>query len=421
MALVAEDLDETGTAKGKRLQRPGLKLALAQFPNVSALIIPKVDRLARSTKDFLEIIELAEKHNVTIISVADGVLTGPGGKLQGTLLSVFAEFEAGIIATRVKEAHHHLKTVGRWPGGRTPFGYKAEKISDGNGYRLVPDEIEAQVVREAAVLVLSGVSLWSTAKKLMVVGYENRNGKVLTDTLLKKVLLGPSIRGWVVAEGSIITGTDGLPKVLHAPIIDEETAVRLQDLLGTTKTRKTPQRRSETLLSGFLACGECSANLHYRQTKDQYECSACRKVVIKRLKVEPIVIQAINERHPYFTMILPPPTEPADLSFHNAQIERLSLEIAKPGSDVMALAEKLMEAKERREEAASHVLLARRLKSLKGGNWEGYSRDVLQGTLVRVVVSPCGRGSRHTLGGSIQIEFKAESGPVSLQGVIWKG
>ena len=89
---------------------------------IHAVVIWKVDRLARSVLDLLR---ADESLRGGIVAVADPVdLTTPQGRAFATVLAVFAELEAAGIAARVKDARRALITQGRRAGGRPPYGFR---------------------------------------------------------------------------------------------------------------------------------------------------------------------------------------------------------------------------------------------------------------------------------------------------------
>jgi len=90
----------TGTSRA----RPGLDQALAAVREGDVLVVPKLDRLARSVPDARAIADQLEKKGVKLAlgaSVYDP--TDPMGKMFFNILATFAEFEADLIRLRTKE------------------------------------------------------------------------------------------------------------------------------------------------------------------------------------------------------------------------------------------------------------------------------------------------------------------------------
>ena len=96
---VLSDLDESGSEHGRRLERPGLAAAIAAIHagDADVLVVARLDRLARSTRDFLTVTE-----QVPVASAKEEIDTsGAHGRFQAQLLAGLAELESGIISERV--------------------------------------------------------------------------------------------------------------------------------------------------------------------------------------------------------------------------------------------------------------------------------------------------------------------------------
>ena len=78
-----------GGESAKSLNRPGLQrlLSLVNSGEVKSVIIPKLDRLTRSVKDLCQLLELFERKNVALVSVAESLDTGSAaGRLVITIM-----------------------------------------------------------------------------------------------------------------------------------------------------------------------------------------------------------------------------------------------------------------------------------------------------------------------------------------------
>ena len=90
------------TKSGSSLDRKELTNLLSNLSNYDGLIIYKLDRLSRSAKDTLEIVELLQKSNKTIVSVSENIdINTPQGKLFLTMIAGFSEYERELIKERV--------------------------------------------------------------------------------------------------------------------------------------------------------------------------------------------------------------------------------------------------------------------------------------------------------------------------------
>jgi len=95
--------------------RPKLIDALHQLDEgkAQALIVTRIDRLARSTKDFLDIVDRAGKNGWRLIMLDLNLDTSTyQGRFVVTIMSALAEMERGIIAERAKDIHKDRREQG---------------------------------------------------------------------------------------------------------------------------------------------------------------------------------------------------------------------------------------------------------------------------------------------------------------------
>ena len=78
-----------------------------------AVAVVKLDRLARSTKDLIEIAELLERAEVDLLVKDQAIDTStPAGKLMFHVLAAIAEFERDLIAERTRAGLDHARAQG---------------------------------------------------------------------------------------------------------------------------------------------------------------------------------------------------------------------------------------------------------------------------------------------------------------------
>lgn len=111
--LVAEFQEvETGKGSNALSKRPQLRAALdLARRGKMTLIVAKLDRLTRSARLLLELVELSGGANLVFCDLPD-VPSGPVGKFMLTQLAAVAEFEAGMISQRTKAALAAAKARG---------------------------------------------------------------------------------------------------------------------------------------------------------------------------------------------------------------------------------------------------------------------------------------------------------------------
>ena len=118
---------------GRNRDRPGLAQALAAVRRGDTLVVPKLDRLARSVPDARAISDELATRGVRL-RLGDAVYDprDPFGKMFFNVVATFAEFEADLLSLRTREGMLVAKAKGRLKG-------KPPKLSTRQQARLVDD------------------------------------------------------------------------------------------------------------------------------------------------------------------------------------------------------------------------------------------------------------------------------------------
>lgn len=105
-ALITAGCEQTFQEKitGKSKDRPELTLCLRTLRSGDVLVVWKLDRLARSLKDLVEIISDLESKGIGFKSITESIdTTSPSGKLIFHIFGALAEFEHSLIRERTLE------------------------------------------------------------------------------------------------------------------------------------------------------------------------------------------------------------------------------------------------------------------------------------------------------------------------------
>ena len=95
---------------GTTTQRPQFNLLLTKLTPGDTLIITKLDRFARNTKEALEIIQQLFDQDIKVQILNMGTIDNtPTGQLIFTIFSAFAQFERDMIVTRTQEGKLYAK------------------------------------------------------------------------------------------------------------------------------------------------------------------------------------------------------------------------------------------------------------------------------------------------------------------------
>ena len=99
---------------GARSDRPELAKVISRLGNGDVLVVTRLDRLARSTRDLLNIVDAITKVGAGFKSLADAWAdtTTPHGRLMLTVLAGLAEFERELIRDRTSDGRARAKASG---------------------------------------------------------------------------------------------------------------------------------------------------------------------------------------------------------------------------------------------------------------------------------------------------------------------
>jgi len=110
----------TEKASGAQRDRPELQAALDYLRAGDALVVWKLDRLARSVRQLVETAELLQKRGIGLKVLTQAIdTTSPGGRLTFHLLAAIAEFERELTLERTQAGLAQARALGR-RGGRKP-------------------------------------------------------------------------------------------------------------------------------------------------------------------------------------------------------------------------------------------------------------------------------------------------------------
>ena len=107
----------TDKLSGKDTNRPGLQTMLDFVREGDTLYVSEFSRLARSTKDLLDIVTKLKEKKVELISLKENFDTNtPAGELAMTLFAAIATFERKIMLERQREGIALAKAKGKYKG-----------------------------------------------------------------------------------------------------------------------------------------------------------------------------------------------------------------------------------------------------------------------------------------------------------------
>lgn len=234
------DIYIDGGYSGANLERPGLQKLLhdIETKETDIVLVYKLDRLSRSQKDTLYLIEdVFLPKDIAFVSMQESFDTStPFGRAMVGILSVFAQLERENIKERTMLGKEERAKEGLWGGGIDPFGYDYIQEKD----MLVPNA-NAELVKKAYDLYLQGYGTPTISKKL---GGINRSK-------VRAWLTAPVYAGKIAHAGKIYPGQ-------HEPIVSWDTFLQVQEVMSY-RSRKRGKPVSVNVLAGLVRCKQCGA------------------------------------------------------------------------------------------------------------------------------------------------------------------
>lgn len=301
--VVGEFIDEGVSATANRPEHRKGWAALLATTAFDAVIIWKVDRLARRVLDFLHADEALQQRGAGLVAVEDPIdMTSPQGRAFAVMLAVFGEMEAEAIRARVRAARAQILKDGRWPGGGIPYGYQSIPNPNGPGRVLGKDEERNGWLAEAVGKALCGETVNAIATWLNDSGAPlparrveraSWNRQTVDGLLRNPVLAGMTPYNPGRAKSakradpfSVLRDERGHPVVNHslAVISAQEFATlqRLLDARTVPQARKQAERQATSpFLSRVARCDECAVYLcrGTNQKRPMLYCPKCRQTI----------------------------------------------------------------------------------------------------------------------------------------------
>lgn len=161
------------------MERPSLRLALESLAagHASGLVVLRLDRLTRSIRDLLDLVDVCRKQRWALHSVTDRLDTDtPMGMFVLTILGAVGQLERDMISVRTKETLAHKRKQGAILGN-APYGWRKVVGADGKLTALEKDEKEQATVFSIRQMVKSGLTQGKIAARLNAAGIPSRTGK----------------------------------------------------------------------------------------------------------------------------------------------------------------------------------------------------------------------------------------------------
>lgn len=271
--------DGVSASKNRPEARTGWRALMASQEQFDAVVIWRLDRLARRLRDFWQTYHSLEERGCTLASVTDNLdMSTTIGQILAGILAGFAQMEAEVISARAADSRQKLLNVGRYPGGAKSYGWRSVPNEDGAGWVLEHDPNQIEWVKAMIERTLDGRSTHSTALWLNAQGVPGQKGGTWAHNTVRQIMENPILAGMVsynpgnkktLRGPDVLRGPDGLPVVNDALAVMALPQWRvLQERLKTDSRTGEPTKpramlkTSSGVLSGLVWCRECNLRMH---------------------------------------------------------------------------------------------------------------------------------------------------------------
>lgn len=247
---------------GSNTDRPALNKLIDEINQHDIVLVYKLDRLSRSQKDTMLLIEdVFLKNDVDFVSMSESFDTStPFGRAAIGLLATFAQLERENIKERMTMGMRGRAKKGYWKGtNRPPIGYD---YIDGN---LIINDYEAIQIRELYSIAANGIpgmnyNVRNMARYLSE-KYTNKYGNWSDHSGISYTIHNKVYIGFVKYNDDFYPGQ-------HQPIVDnklfEKANARLDSYLSQFGEHVT---YNKYMLSGITYCGICGKPYYRRNSQ----------------------------------------------------------------------------------------------------------------------------------------------------------
>lgn len=309
---VVAECQDSGVSGSRYQTRPGIMEALRLIESgaASVLIATKIDRIGRSARVILDIVDRVEKAGGELVTGDVKFDHTPSGRLLRTIYAGMAEMERESIRERTMGGKRRRAESGQQPQrSRSPFGYHIVTNAEVDCGLYQPsmrgqyciDEEKATIARRLFTGYANGThSLPLLCKELNAEGIPAPGGGLWHEPTIRVILTNPVYKGEPVSgrqkchtdESRLqqVHALTGMPimhpevrrlvpederlKLSAPPLVSEETWNTVQERLAVMKAKHGGNPKRMRMLSGLCFCPHCGARTRtkYQQANGKTYC-----------------------------------------------------------------------------------------------------------------------------------------------------
>lgn len=266
---------------GASIDRPALQKLISDVKSgkIDKVLVYKLDRLSRSQKDTLYLIDdVFLANGCEFVSMSENFDTSsPFGRAMIGILAVFAQLEREQIKERMIMGKQARAKSGKCSGNsRPPIGYDY----DSEKGELVVNEFEKMQIVSIFEWFAAGLSTLTITEKLNAAGMRHKYGE-WSEPVVRRVLPRKTYIGYNYSKGEWYKGA-------HDPIVSKELFDTVQAMLEHTHLETVLHGRrpgkANSYLGGYLFCAQCGNRYAKKSTNHgKYEYYGCNTVVKRKM------------------------------------------------------------------------------------------------------------------------------------------
>lgn len=209
---------------GRKARRPAYIRMMAERDKWDTLLVIKMDRIHRNSKNFMTMMEELGKEGKEFVSMMESLDTSTAmGRFVMDIIQRIAQLESEQIGERVYIGmEQKAKTNGGMLGFNIPYGYN---YVNGN---LVENETESPHVKKIFERYLAGQSMDKIADQLNQEGIPSKQNKKWGPHTIQVILRNPLYYGFIRWEKYLNKGD-------YPPLIDQNTFSAVQETIKKKK------------------------------------------------------------------------------------------------------------------------------------------------------------------------------------------
>src|SRR5579863_7388195 len=262
-ARIAEEFIDRGKS-ARTADRPELHRLLKRVktdPDIRYVIVHKLDRLARSREDDVQLGLLFAKHGVKLVSATENIDETPSGKLVHGIMATIAEWYSGNLSEEAKKGLRKKVEAGGTPG-KAPLGYLNQrlKLPGKDIGTVVVDPVAGPIITHCfrsyatGLYTLSDLTDEANDLGLRLPATKSLPERPLQTQQMHRILHNHYYTGVISYNGVDYPGE-------HQALIDEATFDTVGAILDARNLNKDKTKSRPHHLKGSLFCARCGRRL----------------------------------------------------------------------------------------------------------------------------------------------------------------